>query len=129
MHILFGCCNSALTLFLKAMQNKDSVFKFHRVNGAIRAAGIVLDDFKHTGPAKTSEWLRCVMLFTPLRKIQSVTKELSHADGKGHQILFGAANPFERFFFAHYVLIIHEKVYCTGNTSHACCDFMPGRSR
>jgi hypothetical protein len=35
---------------------------------------------------------------TPLREIQGMTEELPHVDRKRHQVLLGAADPFERFF-------------------------------
>jgi hypothetical protein len=41
-------------LLLEAMQDKHRFRKFHRINGAIRAALIIFDDFKN---ARTTEAL------------------------------------------------------------------------
>ena len=43
-HILFGCCDSALALFLEAMQDKHRFRELDRVDRAISAPDIVLDN-------------------------------------------------------------------------------------
>ena len=42
-HVLFGCRYTALTLFLKAVQNEHCLFEFYGVDSAIRTAGIAFN--------------------------------------------------------------------------------------
>jgi hypothetical protein len=51
------------------------------------------------------------MLTTSLCEVQCVTEELPHVGRKRHQVLLGASDPFERFFFVGHASIIRELVY------------------
>ena len=81
------------------MQDEHSLLELHRVDGAIRAAGIVLDYLKNASTAKAFERLRCVMLTTSLREVQGVTEELPDVGRKRHQVFLSDPDPFERLFF------------------------------
>jgi len=98
LHLLFGRGDSALTLFLEAVQNENCLFELDGVDGPVRPAGIVFHHLQHAGATESLQHLGGVMLFTVLCKVQGVTEELPDADRKPHQIFFAAPNP-EKWLF------------------------------
>jgi hypothetical protein len=81
------------------VQDEHRFRVLHRVDGPVRAAGIVLDNLKHAGTAEALEHLCRVVLIAHLRQRQCVTEAPAHVRRQRHQILVAARDPFERFFF------------------------------
>lgn len=69
-HLLFGRCNAALALFLKAMQHEHHLGKLHRIDGPVGAARIVFHQFQHACTAKPVQDLGAVMTLATLRQIE-----------------------------------------------------------
>ena len=93
------------------MQDKYSFVELHGINRAVGAAGIVFNDLKPSGAAKTPEHLRGIVLITGLGKGKCVTEDSPYVGGQCHQVLVAAAYPFERLLVVAHCPIILEQVY------------------
>jgi len=80
------------------MENEYGLLKPDRVNSAVSSIRVVFNNLQHTGASEALERLDCIVPIAVLRKVQSVTEELSYGDRKRHQVLLAAANPDERPF-------------------------------
>lgn len=91
----FGVAMPRLLFILETVQNKHGLRELHRVDGAIGAAGIALDDLQNACAAEALERLRRLVLLAALREVQGVAEKLAHLDGQRHQVLLAAPNPDE----------------------------------
>src|SRR5450830_594582 len=96
-HLLFGRRDAALALLLKAVQYKHCFLELHRIDGAVSAARIIIDDFQYTGAAKTMQYLGAVVPVTALRQIQRMAKKRAYFHWQGHQFFLGGAYPNQWF--------------------------------
>ena len=94
----FGVAIPCLLFFLETMQDEHCFLELHGVDRTIRAAGIVFDDFQHTGTAEALHHFRCVVSVHALGEIQGMTKEPAHLHRRRHQILLAATQPDEQLF-------------------------------
>jgi hypothetical protein len=103
-HVLFRRGDSAFALLLETVQDEHGFREFYGVDGAVRAASIVFDDFQNAGAAEALERLRRVVPVAMLREVEGVAEELPHVERELQQVLFAAPYPNERFFFVGHAL-------------------------
>ena len=69
------------------MQHEHDFLVPHRVDGAVGATLIVLNDFQHSGAAEALERLGCVVLLAVLSEVQCMS------EGWAHCLHIGSAHP------------------------------------
>src|SRR5690606_2114704 len=77
-HVWLRCFNTAFALFLKDVQDKDSLSETHGVDGSVSAASVIFDYFQYACTAKSFQYFRRFVLFTTLGGVKRMAEEFTY---------------------------------------------------
>ena len=111
LHVSLGRSYAAFAFLLEAVQDKHRFLELDCVDGPIGSVDIVFDHLQHSGSSKPLQCFGGAVLLAVLGEVQSVAEELSHTNGKAHQVFLAASDPEKRSFGGVHLMIIPEQVY------------------